>query len=264
MGRLILKILLLLIISTGAFGKGAHKISKPSNTSLSVKESDVDRLMLSVENDSYSYNSTEYLAPTLMYSTKSWDIGLSSQNILVSGPGGAQNFENDSYFNLSKTFKYKDLLKPYSKVWSKRLSSFSTTFGTQTGLVFPLSTSNDPGKINNNTVHKFYFIDTDIEIVRNRLSIHGGPYWTNAALSTTTSYTGWQTGFEAIIFPKTLRVSVDSFSGHSNVSGTVIQATYSFSKNVEFFIGEGIPTSNSGNHTYSIFGINLIRFFNYY
>ena len=45
-----------------------------------------------------------YLNPVLDFSSRNgWDIQIASYNIPVYG-GGAQNFEWDSYINLSKTF----------------------------------------------------------------------------------------------------------------------------------------------------------------
>lgn len=264
----ILFLILALLISTEALSKGAHKINKSVTDSISIDDEydNVGRLVFNLEEDSYKYESTEYLAPMITYSNSGWDIGFSSQNILLSaktsdGGSTAQNFQNDTYFNLSKTFKYSDVLKDISPYWSKKISFISTTFGSQTGMVLPMNAGVDPGRLNNTTLHLFDFIDNDFELIKNRLSVHGGVYWVNAALSTKTSSLGFLTGAELIILPKTLRISGDFFSGHDNISGAVYQATYMQNKNFEIFSGIGVPTQNSGNYPYLLVGFNLIQIF---
>ena len=268
--KLFVALIVLLLSVSNAYARGGKKISRPITTDISIDNDDEgkDRLVLNVEQDSYSYANTEYFAPMLTYSTHGWSIGLASQNIPWSGGGNgnqAQNYQNDTYFNLSKTFRYGDVLDFWDKDADDDdidfLNRFSSTLGSQTGLVFPLSSSTQPGYVNHNTLHEFYFEDNDIEVIKDRLSVHAGPYWVNAGLSTLTSYWGYQDGVEVVILPKKLRFNFDLYSGHSNVSGRVYQATYSIDKHFELFAGYGEPASASGNHPYALMGFNLIGIF---
>ena len=253
-------LLLLLIIPLNSHAKGAHKLSKTVTSIMGIdaEDRDKDRLALNFETDVYYYQATDYAAPMLTYSTQGWDLGVSSQNVLMSGGGGSQNFQNDTYLNIAKTFKYGHL--------HKSLDRLSTTVGTQNGLVIPLSDGAEPGKINHNTLHQFYFIDTDITLIKNRLSVHVGPYYVNQALSTTTSYFGYETGIQAVLIPNKLRFNADYYSGNnginSNVSGAVAQMTYSYNRSFELFAGVGVPETASGNEFYGLMGFNLFKIFN--
>jgi len=127
-------LLIAILVSFNAYPKGGKKISRPVTGSISIEDEEAhkQRLVLEVENDSYSYANTEYLAPLITYTVDGWSAGLTSQNIPWSG-GGAQNYQNDTYLNLSKTIHYEDV---------------SATLGSQTGLVLPMSNSNQPGVVN--------------------------------------------------------------------------------------------------------------------
>ena len=109
----------------------------------------------------------------------------------------------------------------------KGLDWLSTTVGTQNGLVIPLSDSVEPGKINHNTLHQFYFIDTDITLIKNRLSVNIGPYYVNQALSTTTSYFGYETGIQAVLIPNKLRFNADYYSGNNGINSNDGESLFS-------------------------------------
>jgi len=258
-------------MSFGAFSKGAHRITKPTGTSLTIDDANEDkpRLNVSWETDSYSYAHTEYGNPTINYSVNGWDLGLTVQNIVLqqaSDTQSAQNFQNDVYLNINKTFKYDDIFDgidcgKFCDSMSEYSEGMSTTFGLQTGTVFPLSASIQPGTINSNTLHEFYFIDNDFEFIKNKASIHVGNYYVNQGLSTTTTYIGYMLGSEIVIVPKNFKINCDFYSGRSNVSGTVIQGTFMLNENVEIFAGWAIATPDSGNYNYLLSGINLIKLF---
>ena len=260
----IIVLLLLSLLASNVYAKGGHKISRPVTDQISIDDDiDKDRLTLNIEQDSYIFNQTQYINPMLTYSTHGWDIGIAAQNILEyehTPSQSAQIFANDTYLNISKTFKYEDLYG-LSDEWSDRLDFLSTTFGSQTGTVFPMSTSISPGRLDSSTIHQFYFIDIDAEIIEDRVSVHYGPYYSNAALTLTTSYFGWQGGMQIMIIPKKLKLDLTEYSGHSNVSGSVFQVTWMCNKNVELFTGMGLAAHNSGNYNYAITGINLIKLF---
>ena len=264
MKRIIVLLLLSLLISN-VYAKGGHKISRPVTDQISIDDDDIDkdRITLNIEQDSYIFNQTQYINPMLTYSTHGWDVGVAAQNILEyehTSSQSAQNFTNDTYLNVTKTFKYEDLYG-ISDEWSNRLDFLPTTFGSQIGTVFPMSTSVSPGHLDSSTIHQFYFLDTDAEIIKDKVSVHYGPYYSNAALTTTTSYIGWQGGMEVMLIRKKLKLDVMLFSGNSNVSGTVFQVTWMCNKNVALFTGMGLATPNSGNYNYFISGLNLIKLF---
>jgi hypothetical protein len=226
-----LRILILLLISLNVQAKGGHKMLRPS----SILDDDY-KVTLTLESD--TYNATEYLSPSVTLSTKNgWDIGFSSQNVTVWG-GGAQNYENDTYFNLSKTFKIANRLY--------------TTFGTQTGyVVSPFL----------NQVHAFDYWDNTYKPF-NWINFHFGTYYANKNLSTTTEQIGYLTGFEVIFIPHVLKFNSDYFSGHTNVSGNVSTVTwYTPIKHFSLFSGVGVPEKNSGNEFYGIVGFNLVNIF---
>lgn len=239
---------------------GAHKLNKITNTAPCVDDDNTDcqKLSGSFESDSYTFENTEYVSPSLIYSYKGWDVGLADQNTVINGSGGAQNFQNDLYINVAHTVKYKDILYRISNDWANMLSFVSTTIGTQDGTVVPFKNSVAPNQINSKTLHEYYFVDTDFEFIKDRLTVHLGPYWANAALTTTTSYFGYETGIELFLLPKHLKFNFDWGSGQSNVSGGTAQLTYIHNKHFELFGGMGIAAHNSGNYNYALCGFNVI------
>jgi hypothetical protein len=177
------------------------------------------------------YRNTGYLNPAISYITPSEiEIGLSTYSVPLYGPQ-AQNFENDTYFNLSKKFR-----------WSKQ---FSTIIGTQTGLSIT----------NNNGIHIFDYIDNRIKPL-SWLLIHAGVYYVNQKLSTTTSYVGAIAGIGFKLIPDKVHLTVDYYSGHSNVSGALVQVNYFTTSDVTLYLGVGVPEKHSGNEFYGFYGIN--------
>lgn len=252
----------LILLPSLVHAKGGHKLGRPvTSTALEDDVAKTSRLTFTFENDYYpEYGNTEYGSPALTYTTHGWDLGVSSQNVLLSGQGGAQNFRNDTYLNIAKTFDHSSWVALISHKAAETVSGTSTTIGTQTGLAFPGSTRVDPNAINNKTLHGFYFLDNDVKLT-SWLSVHSGKYLATKALTNTTSYSGWLAGMQVYVWPQVLKVNMDIISGHSNVSGTVFQATWIQSKNVELFAGYGKAASNSGNYDYFILGVNLIALF---
>lgn len=194
------------------------------------------KVTLSIEAD--TYRGTEYLAPSINLSTKNgWDIGLSTQNIAVHG-GGAQNYQNDTYLNIAKTFKITN--------------KFYTTLGTQTGYVV------DPFS---NQVHLFDYVDNTFKPF-SWFNIHVGGYYVNKNLATNFNQIGYLTGFEVIFIPHVLKFNSDYYSGRSNVSGNVSALTwYTPIKHFSLFSGVGVPEKDSGNEFYGIFGFNFVNLF---
>lgn len=228
-----LMIILLLIISTDVFAKGHHKLGRPI-----MSPEDEGVVHFTLESD--TYYGTEYFSPLVNYAIDGWEFGLTSQNILITGLSGAQNHENDTYLNVAKTFKIMD--------------HWHSTIGTQNGFVIP-------GPINSDQWHQFYFEDNDFELLKDWVSVHVGPYYVNQALSTTTSYFGYLTGTQITLIPHKLKLNLDYYSGHSNVSGATAQLTLKTSKHLSTFIGVGVPEQDSGNEFYGIIGFTVSEHF---
>jgi hypothetical protein len=187
------------------------------------------KINLTMELD--TYRATGYLNPAVSYTTSNEiEIGIVSYSLPIYGQP-AQNFEADTYFNLSKKFR-----------WTKQLS---TIIGTQTGWSL----------MNNNGVHLFDYIDTRVKPL-SWLLLHGGTYYVNKNLSVTTSYIGGIAGFGVKFIPDILHLTVDYYGGHSNVSGAIAQLNYFMDEKTTLSIGTGIPEKHSGNEFYGLIGVN--------
>lgn len=177
------------------------------------------------------YNGTMYINPTIEIATPSgWNIQLASYNIPVYG-GGAQNYEYDSYINLTKSV---DLT-----------TSQKLIFGAQHGTTLFSETRQ---------YHNVNFALYSIDIFKN-VNIHAGPFWANKALTTTTDYFGYTTGFSYDVIPNELTISGDYFNGHNNMSGASVNAFYKIEKYTRIYFGVGVPESHSGNEFYGTIGL---------
>ncbi len=209
-------------------GKKAHPVKKVDVTP-NLKDEDVWSFTL----ESNTYQSTVYLNPTLDFSSRNgWDIQIASYSIPVHG-GGAQNFEWDSYINLSKTF---DLSK-----------SFKTLIGTQNGTTLFSNT------------RQWHNFDYGLLIYQPvpALNLHAGPYWANKELTVTTDVIGYSAGFSYELIENSLLLQGDYFSGNSNVSGAIVNLFYRFLPRVQAYVGVGVPETNSGNEFYGTVGFSL-------
>jgi hypothetical protein len=184
------------------------------------------------------YNGTLYFADTVAFSTTSdWDFSVSTQNIPVYG-GGAQNFQDDTYLQISKTIR-----------WTENIS---TIIGTQSGYQFYTLTQNQPtspGK-----VHLFEFEDNQFKLNDN-LTLHGGAFWVNAALSTQTAYVGGLAGLK--IDYADLMFQADYVGGHTNVSGAYVTLHYFVVNYFAPYFGVIVPEQNSGNEFAGVAGFML-------
>lgn len=209
-------------------GKKAHPVKK-----VDVNPNPLNEDVWSLTLESNFYQSTVYLNPTVDFSSQNgWDIQIASYNIPAYG-GGAQNYEWDSYVNVSKTF---DLDK-----------NFKALIGTQNGTtVFSKS-------------RQWHNFDYGLLIYQPvpRLNLHAGPYWANKALSVTTDVIGYTTGFSLELLKNKLSVQGDYFSGNSNVSGAVVNVFYQLLPKAQVYVGVGVPESNSGNEFFGTVGISL-------
>jgi hypothetical protein len=183
--------------------------------------------------ESNTYQSTVYLNPILDFSSRNgWDIQIASYNIPVHG-GGAQNFEWDSYINLSKTFDIS--------------TQFKAIAGTQNGTTaFTAS-------------RQYHNVDYGLLVYQPipAVNFHAGSYWANKALTATTDYLGYTAGFSFEPIKSTLTVQGDYFSGSNNVSGAIVNVFYRFLPKVQVYIGVGVPETDSGNEFYGTLGFSL-------
>jgi hypothetical protein len=224
---LCLSSLLFTSLQTEAKGK-AHPIRK-IDTTPNIRNQDVWTFTL----ESNTYRGTVYLNPVLDFSSKDgWDIQIASYNIPVYG-GGAQNFEWDSYINLSKTF---DISK-----------QFKAIIGTQNG-----TTALDQ-------THQLHNVEYGLIVYQPTptSNIHAGSYWANKALTVTTDILGYTAGFSFEPVKNTITIQGDYFSGSNNVSGAIVNVWYRFVPQVQIYVGVGVPETNSGNEFYGTVGFSL-------
>jgi hypothetical protein len=209
-------------------GSKAHPIKKVDVTP-NARNEDVWTFTL----ESNTYQQTVYLNPVLDFSSRNgWDIQIASYNIPVYG-GGAQNFEWDSYINLSKTFDIS--------------TRFKAIAGTQNGTTAFSS------------VRQFHNVDYGLIVFQPipALNFHAGSYWANKALTVTTDYLGYTAGFGFELIKNTLTVQGDYFSGSNNVSGAIVNVFYRFLPKAQIYVGVGVPETNSGNEFYGTVGFSL-------
>ena len=231
----------MLFASGDALCRGKKSLLQPRNT---VEDSDT----LSVTNEYDFYHiqgaqdlngnhisdSTLYDNLTLDYSmSNGWDFQIASLNIPYVG-GGAQNYNMDSYFNLSKTFKI--------------YGPFKAIIGSQNGTVFS-------GK------SEWHNADYGMLIYQpsGKLNLHCGPYFVDKTLATTTNTVGYTGGFSYHVAD--FGVEADYFSGHNNLSGANINMFYQ-----DYYVGIVVPEHNSSNEFAGVLGIrkdfsSLLKYF---
>ena len=203
-------------------------------------EPDEDSLLLTVESN--NYYAIDYLNTTLDYSTKDgWDFSVSSQNIPVSDGSYAQNYNDDTYFQVSKT-------------WEQSWGQLS--LGTMNGFqLFSYSKQDIANGINTpNQLHSFTYGDA-LYRINDWLRVHSGVFYVNAALSTKTDYVSPLFGI--VIGDDELYFQADWTGGHSNVSGAQAAIYYSPYSNLKLYSGLLVPEKNSGNEFSSVIGFTF-------
>lgn len=212
---------MLILLTQPALAKGKH----PKANVVQDMEPEETSWLLTVEDN--SYYTTDYLNATLEYSTISgWDVGITSQNIPMAGTGDAQNFNFDTYLQMSKSWE---------QGWGE------VTLGSMDGYHVGY-------------IHSFSYLDVLYRFDWCR--VHAGTYYANAALSTTTSYVGTIFGF--VIGDDDLYLQVDYFSGHSNVSGANASVYYSPYDEIKLYTGVLVPEKMSGNEFAGVVGVQFI------
>jgi hypothetical protein len=199
--------LLLGLGNVAAKGKTAHPIKK-----LTTTPNNQDNDIWSFTLESNTYRNTLYLSPVLDFSSKNgWDIQITSYNIPVYG-GGAQNYEWDSYINISKTLDIN--------------AQFKVLLGTQNGTT--LFSSH----------RQFHNVEYALAIYQpvSAANIHAGPYWANKALTTTSNVFGYTAGFNVGFLNNKLAVQGDYFSGSNSLSGAIVNVFYQVSLRLKFIL----------------------------
>jgi hypothetical protein len=178
------------------------------------------------------YRNAVYSNTVIDYATRSaWVFGLQLLNVPAYG-SGAQNYEYDGYFTLSKTFKFNQ--------------SWALAVGTQVGTVLA---NVAPKQLHNFTFANGLFTQNDW------LNYSIGPFYVNDALATIHQPVGVMAGFEVRIVPRLLHLQGDYFSGNSNISGGIVNAVFYPLPNLQTYCGVNVPGPHSGNEFSGNLGI---------
>lgn len=156
-----------------------------------------------------------------------WSYGIQIVNLRLYGDQ-VQNYENDTYVNLSRKFTYQN---------------FVLEVGAQAGYNF----SSDSTK----KLHATSFVDLNYSIVDD-LSIHFGGYCVNDELATKHQPYNFQTGIKYKV--DKFIITGDYYSGSNNLSGAIVNVYYQWFDNFRPYIGIIVPEKNSGNEFVGTFG----------
>ena len=228
---ILLIVFLCLPWAVNAKGKAKIKVDTTPNLIDGVLTGTVELNYYNINNDDPV--NTLYVNPTIDYSASNgWDFQLASYNIAVVG-GGAQNYQADTYFNISKTIA----LPKY----------FLVTIGTQNGLAFDGNSKN------------LHNVDYGLLAYQPNkgFNLHAGTYWANKALTTTTDYLGFTGGFAMEALPNFLTFTGDYFSGSNNVSGAMVNTWFRVLPTTQVYFGVGVPETSSGNEFYGTVGFSV-------
>lgn len=214
-------LLLLCLISFNIFAKGSRKIDVSPEQISGIWSFQIEENFYHIQHATSSNGdqlptNTNYINGSTEYLTKfGLDISIGSYNIPISG-GGAQNYEYDSYINISQTF---DIIKDWK-----------LTIGTQNG-----TTLFTPRQLHN----------ADYSVISYKplqnTELYAGPYFVNAALSGTVNKIGCTTGL-VYEFTKDWKIVSDYFSGTNNLSGAQFHVFWKY-----YYFGVLVPETNSGN-----------------
>lgn len=167
------------------------------------------------------------------YSAKGgWDLGLLLVNVQMLGP--EQHFQGDTFFNIAKTFNFKE--------------NFFLVLGTQNGTAL----SNPQPR----QWYNYDFIDAHY-LVNSHLSLHGGAFLGNNAVTGHGLKGGILTGAEIIFIPNGLSLQLDYSSGHHALSGAMANLLFTVDPHCQIYFGVSVPEKSSGNEFAGIIGINL-------
>lgn len=202
------------------------KAKKSKNRITSQSTSDAKWVLNSEIN---VYGDISYVNTGLDYNQDDWNVGLNVYSMALSNENSVSNY--NTFISVSKMIDW-DL--------------FKTVIGIQNGT--PFATSHQYWE-------NFSFIDNQFGI-GNRIVLHGGVYFANAALTQTVNRIGYQLGLDLVIIPDLITLQGAYVSGTDSVSGSTININYEATKSVQLYVGTIIPNKNSVNEYAGIFGIN--------
>lgn len=167
------------------------------------------------------------------YSAKGdWDLGLSLVNIQMLGPD--QQFQGDTFFNIAKTINFNE--------------DFFLVLGTQNGVA--ISNPHPRQWYNYDFIDAHYFVNS-------WLSLHGGVYLGNNAVTGHGLKAGILTGTEITLIPNTASLQLDYSSGHHALSGAIATVLFTVDPHCQVYLGVSVPETRSGNEFAGLIGINL-------
>jgi hypothetical protein len=179
------------------------------------------------------YQSGTFENIALGYSTvNGWDFSLALLNTQITGNN--QQFQGNTFLNIAKTLT---ITPNYSLV---------------------MSTQNGVALINTHPQlwYNFTFIDNRYEMMP-WLSIHGGGYLANAAITGTSRQLGFLAGIEIIFIQNKWSLQIDYVSGHHSLSGANINTLLNITPRCQVYIGVYVPEQSSGNEFAGIMGVNF-------
>jgi hypothetical protein len=224
-----LALLLLALATHAAAGEDAHT-KKPKR--IKVNPADDDTSGLNFTEEFNLYRGTVYSNTVIEYATRTaWVFGLQILNVPAYG-GGAQNYEYDGYFTLSKAFKLNEF--------------WALAVGTQVGTVL--------ANVAPKQLHNFTFANS-LFTQNNWLNYYIGPFYVNDALATIHQPVGVMAGFEIRVVPKLVHLQADYFSGNSNISGAIVNLVFYALPNLQTYFGVNVPGPHSGNEFSGNLGI---------
>lgn len=186
---------------------------------------------INLETDVYQAGTFENI--NLGYSANNgWDFNLSLLNTQVLGSNN--QFQGDTFINITKTFDINN--------------DFSIAVGTQNGVALV--------NVKPQLWFNFTFLDNRYDVTP-WLSIHGGPYLANAAITGTSRQIGFMTGTEITFIPHKLSLEMDYISGHHSLSGAAVNLLFNITPRCQIYMGVLVPEQRSGNEFAGIVGFNF-------
>lgn len=198
-----------------------------NSTIFTGNTSDFDGKIIFV-NEYNIYRNTLYNDLSLQHYGPKWTFGVQAVNIRYNSVQ-AQNFENDTYLNLSRKFD---------------LGNLTLEIGDQIG-------TNLDGLIKR--IHDTGFSDLTWNLSGN-IFIHGGLYYVNDTLATKHQPVNFQSGIK-VKYNK-FSLIADYYSGNNNLSGANLNLFYKLTENIRPYIGVQVPETNSGNEFAGTIGIS--------
>lgn len=190
-----------------------------------------DKTKLIFGNELNFYSNTVYENTSLQYYGHSWNVGIQSLNIRLSG-SQAQNYESDTYFNLGKSFE----------IFDKTSLEFSGMVGT-----------NFDGQLSQ--LHATGSTTVNYQVFTN-MSVYGGMYYVNDSLATIHQPLNFMSGFKLKLLEKIVIVG-DYYGGYNNLSGSMVNVYYKLTPNFRPYVGIQVPEKNSGNEFCGTVGFSL-------